>query len=204
MSRFEVIILANSIKHNQHCVAGKLVSNGQWVRPVSTTEGGELSGAQTQIKNPHGAFNVKPLQKVIMGLSTPAPLINQPENCIVDDSTWKQNYRIAANDLGHYLDEPESIWGEGDRVDYSQVQSGEISIRQSLFLVKVTNLRLFLNQYDKRRVSFTYKQQKYDFAATDPKFDKLINDTSELQGIICVSLGEPFKGNCFKLVATVF
>lgn len=63
MSQHEVVVLANSIKHHQHCVAGKLVSNGHWVRPVSTPEGGELSDAQAKIQNPHGTFNVKPLQK---------------------------------------------------------------------------------------------------------------------------------------------
>ena len=66
MSQFEVVVLANSIKHHQHCVAGKLVSNSHWVRPVSTPEGGELSDAQAKIQNPHGTFNVKPLQKVII------------------------------------------------------------------------------------------------------------------------------------------
>ena len=66
MSQFEVVVLANSIKHHQHCVAGKLVSNGQWVRPVSNLQGGELSDAQARSQNPYGMFNAKPLQKVII------------------------------------------------------------------------------------------------------------------------------------------
>ncbi len=209
MSQHEVVVLANSIKHHQHCVAGKLVSNGHWVRPVSNVQGGELSDAQTQVQNPYGMYNVKSLQKVMMGLVTHAPLINQPENCVVDGTTWQQNYCLAANDLVNYLDQPDDIWGLSDRVDYAKIQSGEISIGQSLLLLAVTNLRLFVNRYDKRRVSFTYNQQQYDFSATDPKFDNLINNQSELQCIICVSLGEALllhSGStyCFKIVASIF
>jgi hypothetical protein len=59
MSQVEIIVLANSVKHNQHCVAGKLLDNSQWVRPVSNPQGGELSDEQARIQNPHGIFYVK-------------------------------------------------------------------------------------------------------------------------------------------------
>jgi len=134
MSQVEIIVLANSVKHNQHCVAGKLLDNSQWVRPVSNAQGGELSDEQARIQNPHGVFYVKPLQKIYMGLSSHAPLINQPENYITDNT--------------------------------NQVQ--------------------------------------YDFAVTDPNFDRLIQNPAELEGILCVSLGEEYQGNCFKLIATIF
>ena len=45
---------------------------------------------------------------------------------------------------------------------------------------------------------------KYDLAVTDPSFDEITSNNTELNGIICVSLGEPFHGNCYKLVATIF
>jgi len=209
MSQYEVVVLANSIKNNQHCVAGKLVSNGQWVRPVSNELGGELSDAQARIQNPHGTFKVKPLQKVMIGLATHAPLINQPENYVVDGSTWRQNYRVAANDLVNYIDKPSDIWGMSDRVDYAKIQSGEINVGQSLFLLSVTNLRLFMSNNSKRRASFTYNNHQYEFAATDPNFDGLINNQTELENIICVSLAEPlelYSGEtfCFKIVASIF
>jgi len=204
MSQVEIIVLANSVKHNQHCVAGKLLDNSQWVRPVSNAQGGELSDEQARIQNPHGVFYVKPLQKIYMGLSSHAPLINQPENYITDNTIWRQNYRIEVNDLVNYLDTPVDIWGQTDRVSFSLIQSGSIKIDQSLYLLKISSLNLYKTQYNKRRASFTYNQVQYDFAVTDPNFDRLIQNPAELEGILCVSLGEEYQGNCFKLIATIF
>ena len=204
MSQVEIIVLANSVKHNQHCVAGKLLDNSQWVRPVANAQGGELSDEQARIQNPHGVFYVKPLQKIYMGLSSHAPLINQPENYITDNTIWRQNYRVEVNDLVNYLDTPVDIWGKADRVSFSLIQSGAIKIRQSLYLLKISSLNLYKNQYNKRRASFIYNQIQYDFAVTDPNFDRLIQNQADLEGIICVSLGEEYQRNCFKLVATIF
>ncbi len=58
-----VVIFANSVKHEKHCVAGKDVDSHSWIRPVSDTEGAELSDQQCFCENPHGRFKVKPLQK---------------------------------------------------------------------------------------------------------------------------------------------
>ena len=57
---------------------------------------------------------------------------------------------------------------------------------------------------DKRKISFTYRGLAYELPATDPNFDNLVNDFSDICGVICVSLGEEFQGNCYKLVATIF
>ncbi len=42
MSRYKIIILANSVKHRQYCVAGKLTDWSQWIRLVSDENGTEL------------------------------------------------------------------------------------------------------------------------------------------------------------------
>lgn len=41
---------ANFIKHGQHCVAGKCVNTGKWIRPVSNQQGAELSHEQATPK----------------------------------------------------------------------------------------------------------------------------------------------------------
>ncbi len=73
-----VVILANSIKHNKHCVAGKLIEDGKWVRLVSNTDGAELSDSHATVTNEYGTFQVKPLQKVFLKLVQHAPLKHQP------------------------------------------------------------------------------------------------------------------------------
>lgn len=200
----ELVILANSVKHKQHCVAGKCTTSGQWVRPVSNVNGAELSHTQAQCENPYGTFNVKPLQKVIMNFSRHAPLAHQPENRVIDGTTWKQNYTIKKTELNQYLDQPSDIWGVTDRVEHASVLSRQIAIGQSLYLIEVDNLNLYKNCNEKRRASFTYKGINYDFAVTDPNFDSITQNNEATMGIICVSLGEVYQGSCFKLVATVF
>lgn len=200
----EIVILANSIKHNQHCVAGKCTSSGQWVRPVSNENGAELSHMQARCRNPHGTYNVKPLQKVIMNFSTHAPLAHQPENYVIDDTTWQQNFKITKDELVEYLDQPDDIWGNTDRVEHAKILSGQIQIDQSLYLIEVDNLNLYNNEFGKRRASFSYLGMNYNFAVTDPNFDRITQNNEEVTGIICVSLGEEYQGSCYKLVATVF
>lgn len=204
MSNHQVVILANSVKHHQHCVAGKIVNTHNWVRLVSDEQGCELTHEQAKCQNPHGKFNVKPLQKVAIGIARHVPLINQPENYLIDGSTWQQNYRIDENELVNYLDRPGDIWGTGDRVNFHLIRSGQFSIQQSLYLIQVEELNLFVNNYNKRRARFIYNGSNYELAVTDPNFDNIISNSLELKNILCISLGEEFEGNCFKLIATIF
>ena len=203
MSQVEILVLANSVKHQQHCVAGKYLANGLWVRPVSSEAGAELSHNQAKYQNPYGTFTVKPLQKILMKFSRHVPLNHQPENYLIDDTVWRQNYSIGSNEINNHLDHPDSLWGEGNRIPYIQIQLGTTKIEQSLYLVKVDNIQLYMKD-DKRKISFTYNEIYYELPATDPNFDNLVNDFSEICGVICVSLGEEFQGNCYKLVATIF
>jgi hypothetical protein len=80
-----IAIFANSVKHGLHCVAGKDVSSGEWIRPVANASGAELAHDQCVYVNPYGRYTVKPLQKIEMHLASHAPLINQPENYVIAD-----------------------------------------------------------------------------------------------------------------------
>lgn len=200
----EIVILANSVKHGQHCVAGKCVNTGRWIRPVSNPQGAELNHEQAKYQNPYGTYGVKPLQKIRMGFSRHVPLPHQPENYLIDGNLWHQNFSIGLGDLPQYLDEPVDIWGLDNRVEYARIISGVCSVTQSLYLIQVEGLRLYNKDDGKRRAFFTYKSITYDLAVTDPKFDEIVKDNRELNQILCVSLGEEHNGYCYKLVATIF
>jgi hypothetical protein len=202
VAQVTMVILANSVKHHQHCVAGKILSSGQWLRPVADENGAELSHEQAKCQNPYGMFSVKPMQKVIIGLEKHVPLANQPENYVIDNSVWKQKYRLNDDDLIKFIETPIDLWGIGDRVPYPEIQTGNVRIDQSLYLVQIENLNLYLNEYERRRASFFYNGIHYDLAVTDPNFDRVISEGHK--NILCISLGEVFEGNCYKLVATIF
>ena len=80
-----IVVFANSRKSGEHCVAGKCLSSGAWIRPVSNELGGALSRKQVNYANKYGQYLVKPLQKIEMAFESHAPLINQPENYIITD-----------------------------------------------------------------------------------------------------------------------
>ena len=204
MKQAEIVVLANSVKHGQHCVAGKCIHTLDWVRPVSNEQGGELSHDQAKYQNPYGTYGVKTLQRIRMGFDKHAPLPHQPENYLIDGNLWQQNYSIEPEELVRYLDSPVDLWGEGHRVASASIQLGFLSIQQSLYLVQVENLTLYTTVEGKRRASFGYNGKSYDLAVTDPKFDEIVREQRAVQGILCVSLGEVFQGYCYKLVATIF
>jgi hypothetical protein len=203
-NQLRMVVFANSVKHSKHCIAGKLVDSKKWVRPVANDLGAELSTQQIKYKNPYGEFHTKTLQIIKFTYLKHVPLINQPENYLIDDQAWKQNYSINESDINDYLDMPSDLWGSEDRVSYNEILNKEIIIKQSLYLVKVDDLKLHKNSNNKRRASFVYNQASYDLAVTDPFFEKNSNRINELQNILCISLGEEYRGSCFKLVAAIY
>lgn len=203
MIQAEVVILANSIKHKQHCVAGKCLRSGRWIRPVSNPQGAELSHVQAKSQNPYGTYGVKPLQKIQMGFLQHVPLAHQPENYLIDGNLWQQNFSIGLAALPTYLDHPVDIWGLGNKVAHNLITSGLFKVTQSLYLVKVDRLRLYMNN-DRRRVSFIYNGIDYDLPVTDPKFDEILRESRAVNQILCISLGEALQGYCYKIVATIF
>ncbi len=204
MTQIEVVVFANSIKHGQHCVAGKCVNTGKWIRPVSNQQGAELSHEQAKYQNPYGIYGVKPLQKIKMGFSHHVPLLHQPENFLIDGTRWKQNYSIGIADLSNYVDEPTDLWGNGNRVEYAQITNGRYTISQSLYLVQVEELELYHTDDGKRKAAFIYNDIHYELAVTDPMFDEIVTEDRDIQGVLCVSLGEEYLGYCYKLVAAIF
>jgi hypothetical protein len=206
-----IVVLAKSIKHGKYCVAGKDINSKEWIRPVSNINGAELSEKQCKCTNVQWQSQGKPpynsglLKKIEMKFLQHAPLPNQPENYIVSDADWQQKYKIEKHEIQNYLDEPNTIWGDNDRIDYSLIENNIVSIQQSLYLVKVDHLTLYKNEEDKRRASFCYKEKNYDLSVTDPNFDNILKDNGQnLEGILCISLGENFNGYCYKIVATIF
>ena len=207
----EIVILAKSIKNGGFCIAGKDVNTNEWIRPVSTINGGELSNEQSKSYFHNGDGNLvgylcKILQKVRINFLEAVPLSYQCENYLIDNSRWMQNYKET--ELVRYLDRPQTLWGTNS--DY--INSVDLNTMNpngnSLYLIQVSNVVLYVdNAFDRRnrRVFFTLK-------FTDPNFDIIIGENSCIpfdSAILCISLGMPFSPNPpeirhYKLVATIY
>ena len=204
--KYTLAIFANSVKHGQHCIAGKCIETKKWLRPVSNKNGGELSRDQIMYTNKFGRWQVKNLQKIEMSLSH-CPLINQPENYLIGKSEWIQKYSLKEHELLDYIDEPENLWGKTDRVDYQCIMDRKVLIKNSLYLVNVEDLKLIKTGSNQRRGRFIYRGISYTLACTDSNFDKIYKNNNYFQNsILCLSLGEAYKetGACHKLIVGIF
>lgn len=198
-----LVIFANSVKHHQHCVAGKDILTKEWVRPVGDKNGCALKDEQVKCKNIYGKYPVKPLQKINIEFLQKAPLKQQPENYIISNKIWEQNYKIEREEIESFLNNPSNLWLDGisknDRVNYQLIQNNKIQITQSLYLIKVNNLKV--DKQDRRAI-FSFNNSSYDLALTDPVF-KDFKDTELKNKYLVISLGEEFRGYCYKLVASI-
>ncbi|HIQ51042.1 MAG TPA: hypothetical protein EYH54_03660 [Nautiliaceae bacterium] len=207
-----VVIFANSVKHNNHCVAGKDIYTKKWIRPVADANGSALTTQQIQITNSYKTFPVKPLQKVKIKFLKHAPLINQPENYVIKNSTWIQEYNLNKDEIFEFIDTPKHLWIDGisdnDRVDYQLIKNEQFKIYQSLYLIKVDEIYIYwkdrseFGYYPQRRGKFEYKGIIYDLAITDPNFKEL-KEQCLYDKILCVSLGGNFNGYCYKIIASI-
>lgn len=197
-----LVIFANSVKHHQHCVAGKDILTKEWIRLVGDKNGCELKDEQTKYQNKYGKYLVKPLQKMNIEFLQKAPLKQQPENHIISNKIWEQNYNIEREEIEGFLDNPSNLWLDGisknDRVNYQLIQNNEIKITQSLYLIKTNDLKV---DKQNRRATFSLNDTSYDLAITDPKIQDF--DNSKKPYYLVISLGEEFKGSCYKLVASI-
>ena len=203
----EIVVFANSVKHGNSCVAGKCTRTGEWIRPVSNNEGAEISVAQTKKINRRdndSEWGLKVLNKIKVDLSHHAPLDHQTENYVINKTPWTDEFFIKKEEVTKYLDSPQDLWGEGDRVSHDDIKDNQL-IKNSLYLVQVHQLELFKDQNDKRRAKFSYGGVDYNLAVTGREFDFHFkqNSTFLRNAIICVSLGENFNGHCYKLVAAI-
>ncbi|OIR25006.1 dual OB domain-containing protein [Bathymodiolus thermophilus thioautotrophic gill symbiont] len=197
-----LIIFANSVKHKRHCVAGKDVSTKEWIRTVGDKNGCALEDEQTKYQNPYGKYLVKPLQGMNIEFLDKAPLRHQPENYIISSKIWEQKYRIEREEIESFLDNPSNLWLDGisknDRVKYKLIQNNEMQVTQSLYLIKVNDLKV--DKQD-RRARFSFNNTSYCLKVTDPKIQYF--DNSKKSYYLVISLGEEYKEYCYKIVATI-
>lgn len=204
-----IVILAKSIKNGHFCIAGKDLSNFEWIRPVSTEEGGEITKQQSKLTY-QGAearpWDCNIFHNVEIDFQRHVPLYFQPENYVISETPWQQRYKSSPDILFSLLDNPKDLWGN----NLCKINRNDIitPIEASLYLIYVSDLFLYRNEFGKRKVSFTYNNVRYEnFSCTDPNFDNLINTQKRYDNAtLCLSLGELFnEDNChYKIVASIF
>ena len=216
-----IVCLANSRKLHGRCVAGREWADGRagrWIRPVSDREGGDVSEYERQYED---GDDPRVLDVIDIPMLEPQASDYQTENWLLDSTQyWKKVGRVSWFDLPALADPVEPLWidgtgtyhGRNDKVPLESVGSLDSSLR----LIHVDRIRLdvfspgeaFGNR--KRRVQgrFRHAGTEYALWVTDPGHERRY--LAKLDGAyaldecyLTISLGEPYQGACYKLIAAI-
>lgn len=213
-----IICFAVSRKFNGYCVAGKETDESGrsiWIRPVSSKQFGQLSLESIKLKEGRPPCL---LDVVRLPISRPFPHYYQIENYLaLRTKPWEKVGEIRSEDLDNFCDFPTALWvnghhsssGENDKIP---VDVANEKCESSLFLIKPTEFRLVLMSgltfKQKIRAEFVYNNIEYNLSVTDTNVENEFKGKPpgiyrfEDQTVyLCISLGEPFEGYCYKLVA---
>jgi hypothetical protein len=227
-----ILVLANSIRVRNRCIAGReatLVDShwryGPWIRPVSAQGEGAVplnksictDGTQPAVRD-----------VVTIALSAKQDCQHQPENYFIDTSQRWEKVAHIEPDWTSILEQPADLWLQPnvkkDRISTSFLNAA--SGIQSLYLIRPVNLRFIIYTEDdalrgglhkQRRAVFDYQNCRYSLPITDPAMDRRyftpfpalgqppreLNPAHPDRCLLVVSLGAPFNGFHYKIVATV-
>lgn len=220
MPWFELVCLANSRKLGARCIAGIDLAERVWRRPVSGLPGGELQAEDYTLDN---GQPVKPLDVFHVRVAQRASTQYQPENWTITSDPWRYLRKLRRDEALELLTSfavsgPVLLRGTGDRIAESELLASPIE--HSLAIVRPRNLRFFIDTSftGKRqtRAWFTLSGQSYYLSVTDPTWEHRLSSepvgevADATVGIgprnrvfLTISLGEPFRECCYKLVAAV-
>ena len=221
-----ILCLANSRKLSGRCVAGKKVGAnkfGEWIRPVSSRPEKELSAFDRHYEGTAQPLEPALLDVIEIDFLAYDPHPYQPENHLIDDRIyWGLARRANFSEALRAVDPLQpNLWGLSpdssyhgmyDRVPLADAPSFNCSLK----LVEVSDLRIRINAEQENfgnakkmaRGYFHYSGQGYALMITDPVIaDQYLPQSpgwfSIGSALICVSLGEPWKGHAYKLIAGV-
>ncbi|MYJ35634.1 MAG: hypothetical protein F4071_06815 [Acidimicrobiaceae bacterium] len=173
---------------------------------MTATEGGTLTSAMCTLDK---GRPVRALDVVRVGVTQPEPRLHQPENWVITGKRWKLVETRNLDDIQDFLDgaltdEPELFGTTSNKVAWSRIQRRGTD--SSLALVKAKNPTFGWNPHkpSQRRAKFVYRGFTYDLPIT---FEFDLPPTGEQEHrsastwYFTISLGEPYEGSCFKLIA---
>lgn len=204
------------------CIAGKIYDGdlcGEWIRPVSKRPHQEISEDDRRFED---GTRAQLLDVIEIPFLEHKPATYQQENHLIDDSSyWLRRDRGTWNDLVSAVDDNVTeLWTNG-KSSYSGVNDrialeAADELDSSLALIKPEELAIrvstegaeFGNNKRKVRARFKLKGHHYALAVTDPFIENSLlrmpnGDHYVEEAFICVSLGEPYEGYVYKLVASI-
>ncbi|HEX04795.1 MAG TPA: hypothetical protein ENH10_06510 [Bacteroidetes bacterium] len=219
-----IICLANSRKPpSGRCIAGKEVGGaqqGQWIRPVSSRAGHEVSEEDRRYENGKRA---KLLDIVTIPLDRHFPVGHQLENHVLaDEYYWSKESTASWNQVRDFVDLYDADFWQNTESTYHGLNDKiceEVAsdMQSSLKLISVPSLEIIVQveagyegRPGKRKVRghFDYEGNQYLLSVTDPEIEEqyleLENGRYEIDDtILCISLTEVWNEYAFRLIASI-
>ena len=219
MESIEIVCLANSRKISGRCIVGKIILEHKWMRPVSNRDSEEISEEERRYEN---GQMPKLLDIISIPVKKHKPQLFQNENYLIDDDYhWEKRGEFSSS-LDNLLDAPNDLWGTQSssyQGQYDRISENmSVNYEESLYLIKPQSLKIivriegqeFDNAKRKVRAEFQYNETTYIFPVTDPVIEKkyLSGENGEfalhIENVyLCVSVGLPHKGYCYKFLASI-
>ena len=222
----KIVCLAKSRKLGGLCFAGKEILRnniiGNWIRPISLRESEEISPNECEYEN-----GCRPdlLDIIEIPMVKHKPTCFQCENYLIDDKYfWLKDDVFNKKNLVQLCDHPKSLWEPHDSTYYGvndRVREAFVDdLKNSLYLITPSSLSIlvqneggeFGNPKQKVRARFKYNGENYLFPITDPDIEEIYYrmgigrypiQNPEDSFFLCVSIGLPYDGYCYKFVASI-
>lgn len=205
----KIVLFALSWRNGGICVAGKDISNKNWIRPVTAT--GPIPSPQVS--------GLKLGDVVELDLGANKPTGHQTENYEYNPGPWKKAIYLDRASLKQFIDTPSHLWlSETPASKNASISMPEITatgVSKSLYFIEISDMTVKHEKKDYDGIIrdkfygvFDYNKVEYTLSITDPAFTHKFQELGEYKiknPAICVSLSEPFQrdNRCYKLIAGV-
>jgi hypothetical protein len=203
--KHSLVILANSRKKGNRCIAGVDSQTGEWLRPCYGT--GE-DGIPWQVRRVGGAEpGLLDIIQIPLDEDGPHQEI-QPENRFLGKGEWRKLGTASVDQVAKHCQKSGLIFHNTDRwIHGFKLQDVPESKRHSLCLIQAHVAFSTEASYRGKRVvaRFGHDQRQYCIPVTDLEFERRIPayGTGEADCLLTASLGLPFQGCCYKFIAGV-
>lgn len=215
-----LVILANSTKYLGHCIAGKDLDTGEWVRLINNHPG---PFSNSDLKNVYGVPEGPSLLSCVkIPFQEKVPLYYQPENELITGDPWETIGNYPYGKIGLLEDNQHPCWlgnmafGFRDSIP-TTICNSTLPLSRSLHFMKMKQFEYKLtlaykpheNGYHPRLI-FHLNNMRYDIGITDINYPRLgsSDDTKPKpfpESFVTLGIGQLFEARNahYKLVVGI-
>ncbi len=217
MTMTSIVVLANSWKHQDWCLAGIDLDTGNWVRPVSALDDGRIPRTAMKL----GGYFPKLLDVLEIPLDSNGPDFGfECENRTIMPGLWYLRDKMAPVDIGRYVKQPGYVLHNRKKyVTLRELRQKPFAKRMTLQLIRVNEFRVCdtlkepANRHNWKGIIVS-GSRKLDVKITDPVYVERLNKGHKPSPscFLTMSLSMPHKPSdwnedeepvCWKLIAGV-